>query len=67
MLLFEDDLHRRNVIGARFLRTQALAGMGQTDEAEQLLEAVLNLDGNHAGAADLLKHIRASNDAITAN
>ena len=57
MLLFEEDLNRRNRIEARYLRGQALTGMGRALEAEQILDQVLKLDRNHAGAADLLLHL----------
>ena len=57
MLLFEEDLNRRNTIETRHLRAQALAGMGRTQEAERLLDELLKLDRNHAGAADLLQQI----------
>lgn len=53
MLLFEEDIRLGNQIEAYFLRAQALSGLGQTDEAKQLLEKVLHMDRNHAGAADL--------------
>lgn len=58
MLLFNEDLQRRNLIEAHFLRAQALAGLERHGEAEQLLENLLAEDGNHAGAADLLQQIR---------
>jgi tetratricopeptide (TPR) repeat protein len=55
MLLFEDDLGKRNLIEAKFLRAQALFGLGNKyDEAGKLLHEVLQLDKNHTGAADLL-------------
>jgi Tfp pilus assembly protein FimV len=57
MLLFEEDLPRRNETEAKFLRAQALAGLGRTDESTSLLKEVLNLDSNHAGAADLLSQL----------
>ncbi len=60
MLLFDEDLKRRNTIEARYLRAQALAGMGRTQEAELLLGQLLKLDCNHAGAADLLQGLRAN-------
>jgi tetratricopeptide (TPR) repeat protein len=53
MLLFEEDLVHRNNTEAIFLRAQALAGLGRTSESASLLQEVLQLDGNHAGAADL--------------
>ncbi|MGA8528217.1 MAG: DUF5107 domain-containing protein [Acidobacteriaceae bacterium] len=57
MLLFEDDLRRRNRIDGLFLRAQAAAGMGRADASRELLHKVLNLDKSHAGAADLLQPI----------
>jgi tetratricopeptide (TPR) repeat protein len=67
MLLFDEDLHRRNTVDARYLRAQALAGMGRTNEAEQLLDELLKLDRNHAGAVDLLQQIRMRSEKLTAN
>jgi len=53
MLLFEEDLARRQEIEAKFLRTQALLGLGQKEDAYALLNDVLAMDANHQGAADL--------------
>jgi len=55
MLLFNEDLLRRNHIDALFLRAQALAGLGRPSESEHLLHELLDLDCSHAGAADLRK------------
>jgi len=55
MLLFNEDLRRRNRIDALFLRAQAAAGREDQSESRKLLSEVLELDGNHAGAADLLR------------
>jgi tetratricopeptide (TPR) repeat protein len=60
LLLFEDDLQRRQTITARFLMAQANLGLGRRQEAQQLLEKVLEMDGNHPLAADLLAEIGAS-------
>ncbi|MGB7170035.1 MAG: DUF5107 domain-containing protein [Acidobacteriaceae bacterium] len=57
MLLFEDDMRRRNRIDALFLRAQAAAGLGNGTASKELLHEVLSLDKNHAGAADLLQHM----------
>ncbi len=54
MLLFEEDLDLRQKISARFLRAQALLGLGQVSEGTVLLNEVRTLDANHSGAADLL-------------
>jgi hypothetical protein len=61
MLLFEEDLRIRNSMEARYLRAQALAGLGRSKEAEQMLENLLIENGNHTGAADLLQQIRMMN------
>jgi tetratricopeptide (TPR) repeat protein len=55
MLLFEDDLCRRNTTEAWFLRAQALYGLGRANEAAALLAEVLQADSNHTGASDLLR------------
>jgi tetratricopeptide (TPR) repeat protein len=57
MLLFEEDLARRNQIAALFLRAQAGLGLGLSDEAIKLLKEVLSLDSNHSAAADLLQTV----------
>jgi len=62
MLIFEEDLAKRNRIEALFLRGQALFGLGRTAEANEALDRVLELDRNHAGATDLrgqLSQLRA--------
>ena len=57
MLLFEEDLVRRQEISAKFLRAQALLGLGQAEQGLALLNEVRSLDENHPGAADLLTTI----------
>jgi tetratricopeptide (TPR) repeat protein len=54
MLLFEEDLGRRQHITATFLRAQAIWGLGQHAEAKRALDKVLELDRSHPGARDLL-------------
>ena len=54
MLLFEDDLEKRIRIDARFLRAQALFGLGDVDSSRRMLHWVLEQDVNHPGAQDLL-------------
>jgi tetratricopeptide (TPR) repeat protein len=54
MLLFEEDLTKRQHITATFLRAQALLGLGRIEEAGMALDEVLMLDRSHAGAGDLL-------------
>lgn len=53
MLLFNDDLQKRNLIEARFGEAQALLGLGDRAAAHRLLEEILAMDPNHAGAMDL--------------
>jgi tetratricopeptide (TPR) repeat protein len=54
MLLFEEDLARRQTITARFLEVQARLGLGDEAEGLRLLEEVLAMDNAHSGAIDLL-------------
>jgi tetratricopeptide (TPR) repeat protein len=60
MLLFNEDLGRRNRIEGLFLRAQALAGLSRTAEAQSQLQEVLKLDNCHAGASDLLEQLGKS-------
>jgi tetratricopeptide (TPR) repeat protein len=53
MLLFDDDLQRRQETTALFLHAQAQLGLGQKTLARKLLATVLKRDPNHALAADL--------------
>lgn len=62
MLLFEEDLQRRNRIEALYLRAQALAGLGRMEEAERQIAKLLSEDGNHTGAVDLLQQIHATKE-----
>lgn len=67
MLLFEEDIVRHNRISAFFLRAQALYGLDRGGEAEQTLRQVLQMDGNHSGAADLLRQIGKTQTAVKPN
>ncbi|KAA6462019.1 DUF5107 domain-containing protein [Acidobacteria bacterium AB60] len=62
MLLFHEDLDRRNTIDALFLRAQALLGLHRKAEAEQILQHLLNLDCSHTGASDLASQLDDFND-----
>jgi len=57
LLLFEEDLVKRQHIVATFLRAQALLGLGQEAEAICSLNEVLRLDHGHSGALDLLVNV----------
>lgn len=60
MLLFEEDLQKRQHITATFLRAQALSGLGRLAESRAALNEVLSLDGSHAAARDLIADEAAS-------
>jgi tetratricopeptide (TPR) repeat protein len=57
MLLFNENLALRQEISAKFLRAQALLGLGSIVGGTALLEEVRQLDANHSGAVDLLATI----------
>jgi tetratricopeptide (TPR) repeat protein len=60
MLLFRDDLKKRQQIEVLFLRAQGDLGLGKITEAESLFKEILTLDGNHAGATDLLADMNSN-------
>jgi hypothetical protein len=60
MLLFDEDLKRRQDLLARFLQAQALVGMCEPKRALTLLRKVQELDENHGGAADLVARLTES-------
>ena len=63
MLLFREDMVRRNMIEAKFLRAQAYLGLERKSEALALLHTVLEMDHNHIRAADLLRdHVKNLSD-----
>ncbi len=57
MLLFDDDLQRRQETTALFLQAQAQLGLDQKPQAKKLFTIVLQRDPNHALAADLSKEL----------
>jgi tetratricopeptide (TPR) repeat protein len=57
MLLFEDDLQKRNRAAATFLEAQAWLGLGNAGKAQLLLKRLLDLDPNHVLGADLLQQL----------
>jgi tetratricopeptide (TPR) repeat protein len=62
MLLFEDDLQRRQTVTATFLRAQAQLGLGNAEKGKTLLKKVLRMDQNHAMAADLMTQVSAKRE-----
>lgn len=59
MLLFDDDLNKRQATTAKFLRAQAKAGLGDKPGAKKLLAEVLRRDPNHEHAAELSRALSA--------
>ncbi len=57
MLLFEDDLQKRNCATAMFLEAQAQLGLGDTERAQQLLKRLLDLDPSQALGADFQQQL----------
>jgi tetratricopeptide (TPR) repeat protein len=55
LLLFDEDLMKRQTVTARFLEAQALLGLGDEPAGLALLADVLALDNSHAAAIDLLR------------
>jgi tetratricopeptide (TPR) repeat protein len=55
MLLFDEDLGRRQTITAHFLEAQARFGLNDEAEGLRLLKEVLTMDNSHSGAIDLLR------------
>ncbi len=47
LLIFEDDLDRRNRLHCLFMTALGLAGLGKKDEARGLMDEVLAADPNH--------------------
>lgn len=62
MLLFNDDLRKRNEVAAALLEAQAKLGLGEKAEGLELLRTVLSADCNHAGAADLMAELELTAD-----
>jgi tetratricopeptide (TPR) repeat protein len=65
MLLFREDFGHRNRVLAAFLRAQAAYGLAGPEAAIPLLDAVLTLDSNHAGASDFLQQAKLATRATT--
>ena len=57
MLLFDDDLQRRQETAALFLEAQAQLGLGRKARAKALLQTTLKRDPSHALAADLFREL----------
>jgi tetratricopeptide (TPR) repeat protein len=65
MLLFEEDLPKRNMAMSMFLQAQASLGLGDRTKAQQLITQLAELDPNHALVADLLAELNLNSVAKT--
>jgi tetratricopeptide (TPR) repeat protein len=65
LLLFEDDLQKRNKLECLFLLALAELGMRNTDRAVDLLNEVLSLDCNHIAALQELESLTRMSAAAT--
>ena len=54
MLLFDEDLQGRQTVAARFLKAQALLGLGKVEQAREMLMQLQQIDPSHTGVLDLL-------------
>lgn len=66
LLLFADDLGKRNRIEARFLNALARYGMGDRKHARAVLEQLLAEDPNHLAAAEMMRWMQAAEETLTA-
>jgi len=63
MLLFEDDLQKRQTTLACLMKAQAYYGLGRVAQAADELARALELDPNNALAIDLAKEMNDAKDA----
>ncbi len=57
LLVFEDDIQKRNTIDAKYLIALAETGLGDHKKAMRLLKEVLQLNSMHLGAKELLEQL----------
>ncbi len=57
LLVFEDDIQKRNTIDAKFLMALVEVGLGNSKEAVNLADEILALNSMHVGVADLKKEL----------
>jgi tetratricopeptide (TPR) repeat protein len=67
LLLFEDDLGKRNRVECIFLAGLAHYGLGETEAAVAKLEQVLAADPDHLPAAEMLRWIQARSSSVQRN
>ncbi|KJF41717.1 DUF5107 domain-containing protein [Draconibacterium sediminis] len=59
LLVFEDDIQKRNTIDAKYLIALAHVGLGSFGDAIDNLKEVLQLNSMHVGSKDLLEQVTA--------
>jgi tetratricopeptide (TPR) repeat protein len=64
LLLFEDDLGKRNRVECTFLAGLAHYGLGERKAAVAKLEEVLAADPDHLAAAEMLRWIKARSNSV---
>jgi tetratricopeptide (TPR) repeat protein len=57
LLIWDEDLDRRNEINSRYLMGLGLLGLGESEQAKTQLNLVLEMDLNHQGAIQQLNSI----------
>ena len=65
LLLFEDELQRRNQLDNLFVLALAELGLRNPERAKELLKQVVALDGNHIAAQVELQSLTRASDATT--
>jgi tetratricopeptide (TPR) repeat protein len=63
MLLFDDDLRKRNRIESLLLSALAKNGLGDSEDSVRLLQQVLDADSSHSFATDMLGWFKQRNHA----
>lgn len=58
LLIWEDDLQRRNTVYCRYLMALGCYGLGEKERSMRELKRVMELDPNHQGAKALVSYMR---------
>jgi hypothetical protein len=64
MLLFDDDLGKRNQIDSILLSALVSHGLGNVETCTRQLEQVIALDPNHLFAAEMLSWLQQVSKAV---
>ena len=64
LLLFDDDLEKRNRIESTLLSALACEGLGETEKALGLLQQVIADDPNHLFAVEMLQWLRREDKSV---